>query len=324
MSRVYDLDMFRGIAIILVVLTHFAYLYDIPYKELAGIGRYGVLLFYIVSGYTIAYVLDIKKDTYKNFLIKRFFRIAPLFYLCIVLSLLFNYDSTINYIYAFLFLGYLDKTTFNNIIHVEWSIYAEILFYLLIPIFITKTNKVLVFVVTILLTISIVWRIENFDLMRFGFENKQYYMFHPISFLYSFFIGVLIYKFKSYIINKSILYFVIVSMLIVVLALKFYLRDNFFIVADYLLSIFFASLFYLKLKYFSTFRIKPIEYMGVISYSVYLIHYPLMKLFVHFNSLNLIILTILYSLTLILICWLSYKYIETNGIKTGRRMIKND
>lgn len=91
----YEIDTFRGVAVILVVwfhATNFTYnllldtnlgAFSLTYLNLSLLGQTGVDLFFVLSGFLITGILmDTHKDPnrYKNFLIRRSLRIFPLYY----------------------------------------------------------------------------------------------------------------------------------------------------------------------------------------------------------------------------------------------------
>ena len=92
--RNQSLDFLRGVAILLVVLVHCQ-------EESTGVvpglswfakayGGLGVQLFFIVSGYTMMLTYGDRLDlaAARSFYLRRFFRIAPLFWIAIVFYLL--------------------------------------------------------------------------------------------------------------------------------------------------------------------------------------------------------------------------------------------
>lgn len=95
------LDGLRGIAILLVMLLHFApyapglqsptVLLDRLYVRFSGIGWIGVDLFFVLSGYLITGILyDTKgsKHYFRQFYARRFLRIFPLYYTALAVFLL--------------------------------------------------------------------------------------------------------------------------------------------------------------------------------------------------------------------------------------------
>ena len=91
------IDSLRGIAILLVILVHIAtvlgFMYYPQFNEhpifakFVHNGMYGVLLFFILSAFTLImshYNRIGEPHSTRSFIIRRFFRIAPMYYLAIV------------------------------------------------------------------------------------------------------------------------------------------------------------------------------------------------------------------------------------------------
>ena len=106
-----DIDGLRALAVLLVVGFH-------AFPSLLPGGFIGVDLFFVISGFVIGLTVlnDIEKYNTKyktSFIVKRFLRIAPLYYLTIIFFLLFVktdslfeilYNQKINLLLHFIFL----------------------------------------------------------------------------------------------------------------------------------------------------------------------------------------------------------------------------
>ncbi|MCD9249002.1 acyltransferase [Escherichia coli] len=140
----YSIHYIRGIAALLVVLFHFREELNnvYPFRTLGDSlfinGYVGVDLFFIISGFVIA--LSTKSDpSIKGFLLKRFFRIYPLYFLCMLLVIfLWRKEIDVAIIKSFLFIpldfskpapwyGY-------SVIITAWTLTYEIVFYLIFSI----------------------------------------------------------------------------------------------------------------------------------------------------------------------------------------------
>ena len=152
-QRLDYLDALRGIAILGVILVHSAILSKMAVTKVVGLvgaigltGQRGVQLFYMVSAFTLFLSLDsgrTERFQWSNFFIRRFCRIAPLFYLAILANLLLNgriisldpYSelSRFDVLSGFLFLHGLSAKAINNVAIGGWSIAVEATFYLLVP-----------------------------------------------------------------------------------------------------------------------------------------------------------------------------------------------
>ena len=93
------LDGLRGLAVLFVLLSHTSnsHLYFLPFLNFSKIGKLGVYLFFILSAYlldrqiVLAFINN-KADRafWKNYFLRRFLRIFPLFMVALFVSLLFT------------------------------------------------------------------------------------------------------------------------------------------------------------------------------------------------------------------------------------------
>src|ERR1700733_10801463 len=89
-KRYAYIDAMRGYAILLVIAVHSSqYVSDLPYavRTLADQGARGVQLFFVASAMTLCMSWQARNDGALSFYIRRFFRIAPMYYLSIPLFL---------------------------------------------------------------------------------------------------------------------------------------------------------------------------------------------------------------------------------------------
>lgn len=98
-QRVFGLDLMRVIAILAVLGSHILYIFPeqyggvIPLLQLGGV--MGVEIFFVLSGYLIGSILlrlfvkeNFGMSDVKYFLIRRWFRTLPSYYLALVLNIL--------------------------------------------------------------------------------------------------------------------------------------------------------------------------------------------------------------------------------------------
>lgn len=141
------LDGVRAVAVLLVVWSHFPYVSDSAISmsiwkvgQALRVGYFGVDLFFVLSGFLITRILLSELERtgaicYRNFFVKRILRIFPIYYLCVAVfavCFVWNRDLLLS------LLSY----TFNwyKPFHVEpialehtWSLSVEEQFYLLWP-----------------------------------------------------------------------------------------------------------------------------------------------------------------------------------------------
>lgn len=143
------LDALRGIAILMVIFTHAAIVSEQYGKFMTAClsGQRGVQLFYIISAFTLCMSLDRRsekeKNQLQNFFIRRFFRIAPLFYAAIVANLFFQGLAPRpealeglkwwEVASGFFFLNGLSPNAINSVAIGGWSVAVETTFYCLLP-----------------------------------------------------------------------------------------------------------------------------------------------------------------------------------------------
>lgn len=139
MKRNFGLDVLRSISIWMVLLQHLGF--HVPGLAPLRLGGLGVEIFFVLSGFLIGGILfkEINKGnnlvtTLKNFWIRRWFRIIPLYYAVLIFKLTFiDHSIGTNIFYYFLFL----QNNFYGIefLGVSWSLVIEEWFYLFSPLF---------------------------------------------------------------------------------------------------------------------------------------------------------------------------------------------
>jgi peptidoglycan/LPS O-acetylase OafA/YrhL len=89
-SRQHSLDAVRGFAILLVLGHHAAWRFPVGHDDVVAgffkhVGWIGVDLFFALSGYLIVTILqrDVGRADIRGFFLRRFFRIAPIFFVAI-------------------------------------------------------------------------------------------------------------------------------------------------------------------------------------------------------------------------------------------------
>lgn len=150
-NKIYSLHYMRGIACVLVVLFHFRGAVNGLYaqNDLGNLlflhGAIGVDLFFMISGFIIAYATQ-KKESQLSFLSKRFFRIYPVYITCLLL-LFFSTSQTfdLNFIKSifFIHLNYDDHAPVYGYtaIFSAWTLTYEIAFYVLFMVAMALNHK---------------------------------------------------------------------------------------------------------------------------------------------------------------------------------------
>lgn len=328
-NHITVLDGIRGIAILFVLFYHIG---------IAKSGFLGVDIFFILSGFLITLVIQnqIEKNNFlfKSFYMKQVFRIFPMAIIVLLISFIVSFqilftiefEEFLRYFYYAITLrsnilsmqelDYFDLgVNFKPLIH-YWSLAVEIHFYLVIPIilyFFLRKNQIkqLFIVLSIFIFISIIYSIVYSE------DNANY--FSTFSRIYEFLIGVILFLFyknnkKKYNVSRkffNLLNFVILFFISYIIVIDWELSSS---IKSLYISILISILILsnIMFNYKNIFlENKILSYIGLISYSLYLVHYPVLafsriilgrELF--FNE-SLILLIIIFLISI-----LSYKYIE--------------
>jgi peptidoglycan/LPS O-acetylase OafA/YrhL len=201
------LDGLRGIAILMVFMIHSG----APAVRAMGPignsfvdhGKYGVTVFFVVSAFSLCLSLsrafDGKSVSWQSYFVRRFFRIAPLYYLVLAYTMLSGFTAMVPHsghaetlIYHLTFANIVAPWFANDIIGVEWSIAVEWAFYMLLPAIIVLCRLQYGLAVLILISASLFWWRDQITIAlgQSFFENRNYTI---LSHLYSFTIGIFVY-----------------------------------------------------------------------------------------------------------------------------------
>lgn len=129
------IDALRGYAVLGVVIVHSGS----PYPALGasmGWGARGVQLFFVVSAFTLCLSWNSRHEGVGPFYLRRFLRVAPMFWVALLYYLWATPTGTYQTWQVALtatFLHGLHPETINKIVPGDWSIAAEMSFYLVFP-----------------------------------------------------------------------------------------------------------------------------------------------------------------------------------------------
>ncbi|MFD2937243.1 acyltransferase family protein [Spirosoma flavum] len=317
-----------------------------------------VIFFFLLSGYVLTYqVYKQNYFNYKEFIFQRFFRIyIPYLIIIIITFILFfffhgkSFNSvdknivwgrplTFNMLKDhFLLIGNFNTNEFNPVI---WSLVHEFRVAIIFPILLFIISFRWKNVILISLSISFIANLViTFNLFSSeGYNNSYIYTLHYFSI---FIIGALLAKHSSHLIDlylsltrkRQLVIFIFLLMVFNYSRMLFLIphklkleKISLFneIIADWFTA-FSASYFIImaiqikdnKHWLLSTFPLK----LGKISYSLYLIHVPIMLSFfyslLNFNKIAVILLSVIISIVL---AFISSNYIEKPSALFGKRLV---
>ena len=312
--------MLRGIAAMMVCLFHFTGTLNNPFwhNEVGFYGKFGVHIFFVISGFIIPYSMyksNYKLKNFWKFMLKRIIRIEPVYLFSICLIIIISYvaklspyslNSNLDYFNLNSFLHLLYLVDFFNghwLNPVFWTLAIEFQFYILIAFlfsFLQNTNKLItLFILFFGCALPFLLKVD----------------FLVFNYLLLFIPGYLFYLFY---IQKLTLDFFILFLLLT--AILNWVKFDFYVAICPLISISFI--------YFVKKPKRILMFLGKISFSIYLLHTPIgTDRIINFCQ-NFIVdgvgRTFLMFATiplLILISWIFYKYIEAPAINFSKKII---
>jgi peptidoglycan/LPS O-acetylase OafA/YrhL len=354
------IDVLRAIAILMVIFVHNSQTVNglsAQIKSISEYGQIGVQLFFVASAYTLCFSQTKRtqeKYPLRSFFIRRFFRIAPLYYFAIIWYFLTdpvnNILKIINVTPHYDFVNVLANVFFlhgfvpfanNNIVPGGWSIGAEMAFYALFPLLFmlfswahSKWGMLPLYgliIVSILLNVIAQVVIEknlSVELVRDPFIYHNLINQLPV-----FLMGMTIFFRHQYNHNLQV---PIITQAIVFAGLTLFVEQLFDDKQPWILGavtvcsgMSFAILLNIlkELKYSN----RILEEIGKVSYSMYIFHFGFVWYLIPGLKMNFegfiephLLLVLSFTLSVVSTFWvakLSYKYLESPGILLGKHLI---
>ena len=344
-KRFYSIELLRFLASLAVILYHYkiGFAWDKGYVNLENLslslpfykfinlfynyGFYGVQLFFLISGFVFAHIYMNKKHLVglKEFFINRFARLYPLHFITLILIVfyffidqdfirgqfniergrffdLYHFLLNVFFVHSW---GLEKGLSFNS---PTWTVSIEIATYITFFILLRflRNNKILFPLILIFLLFSI------YKTQLFNFKYTEY--------LLLFYIGIIVYQFP---IKNYLKTFLFISVFLIIAS---FFGRNFkvllFCPGILILAIFFDN-------YINNYNLKNFfSFLGSLTYSLYLLHYPLMLVFLWMEEKNFIfnnfyendIFILLYIFLLLFFSFISFNLIENPLNKKIRKI----
>lgn len=337
-----NIDTMRAVAVFGVVAHHIGAFTGFHVYFFSGIGAlFGVQLFFIISGYLISGSAN--KFALSTYAIHRILRVFPAYLFAFIgIGMATGILSAANilqrpgsFLLSLMNLQQLYPVALLelDVLHVSWTLTVEMIWYLLAPILMIAYRRWAWLTFVILVAMSMLWSFAASRNLLDGLYSGGFsalalppqpgqsdiiikYAF-PVQFMF-FGIGALIFRYKNKIDGIS------ASWLLLVIFGSTVMYDH-YINSVPLYSIFTGlgpTAFFLLMMKARPLDLPFIEYLGKISYSIYLLHFPIIiwcaKQFGFLGSYHLLITVAL----IILLSHLMFKFVEHPCMQYAKRFQK--
>ncbi|MFT5822710.1 MAG: peptidoglycan/LPS O-acetylase OafA/YrhL [Crocinitomix sp.] len=308
-------------------------------------GSLGVNFFFVLSGFLITYlILNERKNKghfhLGKFLIRRTLRIWPLYFIIgfigfVLFPLIFSdYFTLHDPMYYFIFMANFDEIWFAsndsiNFLTSPWSVAVEEQFYLFWGIVLFGLFKLKAFKLEVLIAILFA---ASFIFQSLNWSQELVIYHHTFAvcqdILMGAFIGLSLFKGRKWLeriraMPKLGVIAVYTIGIMLCLARNKLFDGQFIIIERSVLSLFFAFVILDQIRgdhsFFKFGKIKPFNYLGKISYGIYMYHLVIMYIllrFIPFQDYSILtsagIFFILSASLTFMISDLSYRFIESN------------
>lgn len=337
--RYENLDYLRGLCALSIMAYHYIgwTMQGLDISTFLGkLGVYGVSMFYVLSGLTMYLVyfksFTLDKTFFKNFYIKRIFRIYPLMWFVMILAIIMYGTSNTPADLVLQFTGLFGVVDWTSSVPVGiWSIGNELCFYLMLPLFfycIKKSQTTLITISALVFGVYCYFAFFLFDKSQ-PVANQESLYKNPLCQAGLFFGGILVgyfFKEKHY---KNIPLLVLLGTFIIVFIFYPVSGNAINVIAGlerviYTLICFGIAFCFLKadFSFIPNFLKKSLSWFGDISYSVYLLH-PHVWALITYTSLKIRFVFPIASIATLVVCWLVYKYLETPARNLGVKLVSH-
>lgn len=286
-GRVNSLDTLRGLAIFVVIAFHVSRDFvPAPWAtKLALFGNQGVQLFFLISAMTMCMMWQQRAsepNRWSRFYIRRFFRIAPLFWLAILFYTLWDamkMGIAANQVFTWqeialtaTFLHAFSPDAINLVVPGGWSIAVEMNFYVVFPLLVYRrvsAGSMLVFAFVCYLVLGVLAT----PLIEHTMNPPPIFLYYSLLTEFPIFpLGMFLYAvtMRGETVNKALLAGVIAAWLGIAFAGKYMLHID-------LRPFFWLQMGLIALLIYGVVRrgayIRIMSLLGGLSYSMYLIHF---------------------------------------------------
>jgi peptidoglycan/LPS O-acetylase OafA/YrhL len=329
-SRLDYIDSLRGISAMLVVFSH-AFVSATHNSLNINLGQVGVFVFFMISGFVIPFSLKQGESPYKRFLLSRFFRLYPAYWFSIVLAcgiwfLTGEHQPSLKNLAA-------NATMLQmaigapNLIGVYWTLFIELIFYascvILFSLGILDKPKRMIAVFFALCAASLAVSLARYTM------HAKLPVAIPLALCLMYFGCV----WRSAVVERDIAAISFLRPMLACLAITAVascylsyswdtsLKEGWLSSSiGYVISLCAFILFTTKIKI----RFAIPVFLGAISYSLYLVHHPIIELFQHMSKS--MFAAVVWPMMLaaiaaaVMLSIVVYRLIEMPSVRAGKRV----
>ncbi len=353
MNRIFGIDIFRGLAALLVLCFHYwTFFPDSSFFQISWIqtvfsaGHLGVDMFFVLSGFLVSLSLFYTPKI-SRYAKKRIVRIVPLAWAVVLGLFLYKHDFStekfLDFFVHFFFLQGFFSEWYHSINPVMWTLSVEMLFYALLPIlyvFVARRNfQKFLGISFLLVCLSFAWRAYVFYTFPESSAAEKIFLSEQLwgrfdQFFLGMVLAVLVFtqqKKQKFLEISGILKISILLSGLLIFASSYFVFAQ--LASDFReilwMQVFLHSLvglgFFLFLLAFVQFTVPqkiqkfltPFLFLGEISYGMYLFHFPLLSLSSKIPVLSQnpeISFFLILGITVFL-SWLSYEFFEKRFLR---------
>jgi len=348
------IDTIRGMAILMVIITHTAQQGVVKLPHILSVffsfGARGVQLFFIASAFTLFRSYEkrnkMEKSLLKNFFIRRFFRIAPIYYLGIIyyiFRIMYNlpywmgsqsHITKSNIISNFFYCHGFSPYWINSFVPGGWSITVEMFFYILFPFLFKRIKNInsafIFFNVSLLIKLILQEIFQYANFISDAYLWREFLFYYFPSQLPIFVLGIILYFLIENLDNVKLVKTKNIVCLFVLLPIQIGSKFDFLYVNHLIFGIIFVVFALVLSKEKLSFLSKSfIRYIGKISFSIYIIHFIVIAWLAKFHLIdfydnyliNFMLRFILILFFSTLISTLTYSVIEIPFQSLAKRII---
>lgn len=350
-KRFDSIDALRGIAAIMVMVLHVGQAFlNAPKVKASGrgllqfyqyvdLGRIGITIFFIISGFVICKSFNNNEKELKSFVIKRFYRLYPLFWFSMLLAAVVIWLPSSRNLTLGIFLANISMVPafFRQefMVGLYWTLETELIFYLLMSLLFVAgllRRQLVMILVTIFLFALIIY-FQYFSGLQAALPHWQATPYHlslmlmGVSFRYAYDNEMTAGRLEDFLSTKSmaIIHLAILLIVPVYLVYRYFGFGEMLLLQDavaYLAGITIFILGIMLLRGASSI----VVYLGVISYSVYLLHPMVFTLVLRLaknisflQGWHVSIYIIMCSFLTIILSHFTYQWIEKKFNDLGRK-----